>query len=313
MKLAPGYKGLVAFCEAIDEPLLPHEQRIAKAFFGPAREIVAILPRGNLKTTLAAKIGLHRLLTVDNAAVTVGAASRDQARIAFERMKGFTLNPELDGLLKVRHLELRYDEDRRLLRVVPSEGARVHGLSSSLYIRRGNVRHVAEISQLLDVTVTAAPAYAAAAAELRTRSDSATDGAQTTSATEGAAMTTETTTPAAGAAEDRTDAPITTGGLRVEERVSVTNEPRRGLADEFRSRGWPGEIATMPWDEYESRAVTWTPSMDLLNQPQRQAGAFPYDQRYAWPALPRVAVDAAATSVLVLSQTARALAPPRTL
>jgi phage terminase large subunit-like protein len=49
-------------------------------------------------------------------------------------MKGFTLHPELDGLLKVRHLELRYDEDRRLLRVAPSEGARVHGLSSSLYI-----------------------------------------------------------------------------------------------------------------------------------------------------------------------------------
>ena len=44
------------------------------------------------------------------------------------------MHPALDGLLTVRHLELRYDEDRRLLRVVPSEGARVHGLSSSLYI-----------------------------------------------------------------------------------------------------------------------------------------------------------------------------------
>ncbi len=134
MIVQPGYKGLTAFCVAIDEPLLPHEQRIAKAFFGASREIVAILPRGNLKTTLAAKIGLHHLLSVDNAGVTIGAASRDVARIAFERMKGFTLHPELDGMLKVRHLELRYDEDRRLLRVVPSEGARVHGLSSSLYI-----------------------------------------------------------------------------------------------------------------------------------------------------------------------------------
>lgn len=134
MNLQPGYRGLVAFCDEIDEPLLPHEQRIAKAYFGPSREIVAILPRGNLKTTIAAKIGLHHLLTVDGAGVTVGAASRDQARIAFERMRGFTMHPALDGLLKVRHLELRYDEDRRLLRVVPSEGARVHGLSSSLYI-----------------------------------------------------------------------------------------------------------------------------------------------------------------------------------
>ena len=39
-------------------------QRIARAYFGPAREVVAILPRGNPKTTLAAKIGLHHLLTV---------------------------------------------------------------------------------------------------------------------------------------------------------------------------------------------------------------------------------------------------------
>jgi hypothetical protein len=39
--------------------LLPHEQRIAKAYFGELREVVAILPRGNIKTTLAAKIGLH--------------------------------------------------------------------------------------------------------------------------------------------------------------------------------------------------------------------------------------------------------------
>src|SRR5215204_6535852 len=98
MNPRPGYRGLVAFCAAIDETLLPHEQRIARAYFGESREVVAILPRGNLKTTLAAKIGLHHLLTVPNAGVTLGAASRDQARIAFERMKGFTLHPALDGL-----------------------------------------------------------------------------------------------------------------------------------------------------------------------------------------------------------------------
>lgn len=134
MNPQPGYDGLVAFCDAIDEPLLPHEQRIARAYFGTAREIVAILPRGNLKTTLAAKIGLHHLLTVPGAGVTLGASARDQARIAFERMKGFCLHPALDGLLVVRHLELRYDDATRLLRVVPSEGSRVHGLSSTLYV-----------------------------------------------------------------------------------------------------------------------------------------------------------------------------------
>ena len=54
----------------------PHEKRIARAHFGDQREVYAILPRGNLKTTLAAKIGLHHLLTVPNAAVTIGAASQ---------------------------------------------------------------------------------------------------------------------------------------------------------------------------------------------------------------------------------------------
>ena len=53
--IAPGLAGLVEFCELIDEPLHPHEKRIARAYFGPAREIVAILPRGNAKTTLAAQ------------------------------------------------------------------------------------------------------------------------------------------------------------------------------------------------------------------------------------------------------------------
>jgi hypothetical protein len=63
------------------------QQRIARAYFGPAREVCAILPRGNAKTTTAALIGLHHLLSVEGAAVTIGAASRDQARIAFERMR----------------------------------------------------------------------------------------------------------------------------------------------------------------------------------------------------------------------------------
>ena len=135
--IAPGYQGLVEFCELIGEALEPFERRIARAHFGREREVIAVLPRGNLKTTLAARIALHHLLTVENAAVTIGAASRDQARICFERMRGFAQHDALDGQLVIRHLELRHDDEhgrRRLLRVVPAEGARVHGLSSSLYV-----------------------------------------------------------------------------------------------------------------------------------------------------------------------------------
>ena len=129
----PGLAGLIAFCELIDEPLAPYQRRIADAYFGPAREVCAVLPRGNAKTTTAALIGLHHLLSVEGAMVTIGAASRDQARIAFERMRGFAQHPALDGQLVIRHLELRH-EDGGLLRVVPCDGPRVHGLSSTLYI-----------------------------------------------------------------------------------------------------------------------------------------------------------------------------------
>jgi phage terminase large subunit-like protein len=135
--IQPGLRGLTTFCELIDEPLEAHEKRIARAHFGPQREVVAVLPRGNLKTSLAAKLALHHLLTVPGAAVTIGAASRDQARIAYERMRGFAQHPALDDQLTIRHLELRHEDDHghlRLLRVVPSEGARVHGLSSTLYV-----------------------------------------------------------------------------------------------------------------------------------------------------------------------------------
>ena len=110
------------------------QRRIAKAYFGPSREIAAVLPRGNAKTTTAALIGVHHLLSTDGAMVTIGAASRDQARVCFERMRGFAQHPAIEPYLVVRHLELRHEDGNGLLRVVPSDGPRVHGLSSTLYI-----------------------------------------------------------------------------------------------------------------------------------------------------------------------------------
>ena len=91
-----------------------------------------MLARGNAKTTMASLIGLHPLMTVRTASVVIGASSRDQARIAFERMEGFLEHEALEGMVTLRHLELRYEG--RKLRVVPSDGPRTHGLSCSLYI-----------------------------------------------------------------------------------------------------------------------------------------------------------------------------------
>jgi phage head maturation protease len=181
----------------------------------------------------------------------------------------------------------------------------------------GDVRHIAEISHLLDVTVTAAPLYTAAAAEFRSQPDPANgqehnkmaETADTTAAT----TATETTTATTTAAEDRS-VTTTSSGLQVEARVSVANEPRRGLAAEFRHRGFPGEVAVMSWDEYEDRAVTWTGSVDnVATAPRRESAALGFDQRYAWPAFGRIGVDAGVTSVPVMSQTARALASAATV
>jgi phage terminase large subunit-like protein len=81
------------FCGAIGEPLEPHKERIAAAYFGPSREVCAVLPRGNAKTTLAALIGTHHLLTVEGAAVTIGAASVQQARSAWSASRGSRSTP----------------------------------------------------------------------------------------------------------------------------------------------------------------------------------------------------------------------------
>jgi len=81
VEIATGYRGLLAFSEGIGEPLERHERRIAREHFGPEREVYAILPRGNFKTTLAAKIGLHHLLVTPGGSVTLGAASRESRRL----------------------------------------------------------------------------------------------------------------------------------------------------------------------------------------------------------------------------------------
>ena len=64
--------------------------------------------------------------------------------------------------------------------------------------------------------------------------------------------------------------PRRAGGLQVEDRVAVTSEPPRGLADEFRHAGFPGETATIPWQAFEDRAVTWTGSVDNINSGPRR-------------------------------------------
>jgi hypothetical protein len=94
---------------------------------------------------------------------------------------------------------------------------------------------------------------------------------------------------------------------------SFRSEPGVGLANEFRSAGFPGlpgQKARIPWQAFEDRAVTWTGSVDNVLKSRQTAGPFGYDQRWAWPAFQRVPVPEGTTSVDVLTQTARSLATP---
>jgi HK97 family phage prohead protease len=167
---------------------------------------------------------------------------------------------------------------------------------------RGNVRHVHEISELADVSVVTRPSYNAPV-ELRSQEEEETVSETITPEAESPPEPAEVRS----APEPSPDPPRPpAGSLRVESR-SGGDRPQ-SLAECFRSRGFPGERAVIPWQEFEERAVTWSASVDVMNQMRRIGVPLPLDQRYAWPAFPRVAVDASATSVLVFQQTARSLA-----
>lgn len=108
-------------------------------------------------------------------------------------------------------------------------------------------------------------------------------------------------------AEERTSG----GGLRTADLNQGQTETRT-LLGQFKHAGWkPGRRTEIPWDQFEqaaeSRALTWSGSVDNVLPLRREAGPFGADQRYAWPAFPRVGVDAGTTSVQVLTQTARSL------
>jgi uncharacterized protein len=149
----------------------------------------------------------------------------------------------------------------------------------------GEVRTVESVKALKDITLATYPAYPEASVELRTRPDSRPDSR-----------------PAVPA----DDAPISTPGLQIEDRT--TRPDPRGLADEFRAAGFPGETATLEWQAYEDRAITWTGSVDNVSKHRSTAGKLGYDQRWVWPVVPREGVDASVTSVDVFTQSARALA-----
>jgi Escherichia/Staphylococcus phage prohead protease len=168
----------------------------------------------------------------------------------------------------------------------------------------GDVRTVKTVKALHDVSIGTYPAYPAASIELRTRPPKEETPMEEVATLEPEAEDNE-------GAEERTS---NGGGLRVAD-INQGGAERRTLLGHFRHGGWkPGRRTEISWDEFEqateSRALTVTGGANPINVLHRDAGGFGADQRYAWPAFPRVSVDAATTSVDVLTQTARTLPAP---
>ena len=163
-----------------------------------------------------------------------------------------------------------------------------------------DVRTIVTVKALRDVTLATYPAYPAASVELRTRPPREEPKMDETEA--------------AVEPQDDAEGRSSRGGLRVADANEGRGE-RRTLLGEYRHAGWkPGSRAEIPWPAFEnaaeSRALTWSGSVDNVDMLRRDAAPFGYDQRWAWPAFPRVPIDSGITSVTVLSQTARTLATP---
>jgi phage terminase large subunit-like protein len=122
------------FCRAVGFPIKPFQRRIVKAISGPEREALILIARGQGKTTLLGTYAVFHLLTHPRPAVYCGAASVAQARILFEAASAVATHPAYADFFEIRHLEIRRRDGAGHLRVLPSNGPRVHGLTGSLYL-----------------------------------------------------------------------------------------------------------------------------------------------------------------------------------
>jgi phage terminase large subunit-like protein len=88
-----------------------------------------VLPRGSLKSTTAALIALHHVLSVPDASVYVGAGNKAQASVIGTIVRQFAAHERIRGLLTLRHDSVRIGDRRgpTVLTIVASDGAGAHG------------------------------------------------------------------------------------------------------------------------------------------------------------------------------------------
>lgn len=130
LAVRPGYPGFLRFAQAVapDAPLAPFQRKIARALHGSDREVVAVLPRGQAKSTTAALVAVHHVLTTPNPSVFVGAGSRQQARVIGRIVERLAHHPLVAAHgIDTKHDELRTGLRETVLSIVASDGGKAHG------------------------------------------------------------------------------------------------------------------------------------------------------------------------------------------
>jgi phage terminase large subunit-like protein len=108
------------------------QRAILTDYFGGARELVAILPGKNAKTTLMAALALDHLERVPRAEAVIGAASRDQATILQNQAVMLVEGAHLPHVVRSGYREIRHNGGR--LRVLAADSDTADGVIPTLAI-----------------------------------------------------------------------------------------------------------------------------------------------------------------------------------
>jgi phage terminase large subunit-like protein len=129
VNFAPTLRGFYKFAAEVGLDLEPFQRKIVRAAFGPQRETLILVARGNGKSRLVGCLAVFHLLTHPRPSAYVCASSRDQASVVFAYARDFARHPSVAERITVRHLELRVANGG--LRVLASDAPKLHGLDPS--------------------------------------------------------------------------------------------------------------------------------------------------------------------------------------
>ena len=141
MTAAADIDHFAAFCERLTLDsgrrflLEPFQRKLLSDYFAGAEETLALLPKGNGKTTLLGAVALHHLLYTQEAACYIAAASRDQAGIMYGHAAGFVRrSPGLQSRLDVKagYRAIRSRSDSGFVKVLAADADTADGGAPTL-------------------------------------------------------------------------------------------------------------------------------------------------------------------------------------